>query len=56
VLEALDAASAGLTSLRAAMAAEPENLALKRAVDEAERAVRLLEQKRDRSRSGSARR
>ncbi len=56
VLEALDAAGAALTSLCTAMAADPDNPALKRAVDESGKAVRTLEEERDRGRSRSARR
>jgi WD domain, G-beta repeat len=55
VLEALDAARAGLTSLRAALAADPGDAAMARAVAETERAVRLLEEKRDRMRTAAER-
>jgi hypothetical protein len=47
VREALDAANAGLASLRAALANDPDNEALARAIAEAERAVRHLERRRD---------
>ncbi len=55
VLEALDAANAGLASLRAALAADPDNDELTRAIAEAERAVRRLQRKRDGNRSNSSR-
>ena len=42
-LEARDAANRGLESLRTALAAAPDNPALKRAISEAEQAVRELE-------------
>jgi hypothetical protein len=47
-VSALDAARSALRSLRAALAAEPGDAALIRAVEETERAVRLLEQRRAR--------
>jgi WD40 repeat protein len=46
--DALSAANAALTSLRTALASDPGNTALTRAIEETGRAVRLLEQKRDR--------
>jgi hypothetical protein len=55
VLEALDAANTGLASLRAALAHDPDNEALSRAIAEAERAVRRLEQKRGDRGSASSR-
>jgi WD40 repeat protein len=45
VLEALDAANHGLKSLRAALAADPDNASLKRAIREAEQAVGQLEER-----------
>jgi hypothetical protein len=43
-VSALEAARSALTSLRTALAAQPGDVALTRAVEETERAVRLLEQ------------
>jgi hypothetical protein len=50
----LSSANAALIALRAALAAEPGNPGLTRALEETERAIRLLEQKRDRLNSVSA--
>jgi WD40 repeat protein len=44
-LEARDAASRGLASLRAALSADPDNLPLKRAILETEQAVQQLERR-----------
>jgi WD40 repeat protein/mono/diheme cytochrome c family protein len=52
--DALTSANAALIALRAALAAEPGNATLARAFEETERAVRLLEQKRDRLNPASA--
>jgi hypothetical protein len=56
VAEALEAANAGLASLRAALANDPDNETLTRAITEAERAVRDLERKRNDRRPASSRR
>ena len=45
---ALILANAALVSLRSAMAAEPGNPGLSRAIEQTERAIKLLERKRDR--------
>ena len=52
--DALASTNAALIALRAALAAEPGNPGLTRALEETERALRLLEQKRDRLNSASA--
>jgi hypothetical protein len=46
--DAIEAANAALTSLRAALAADPANTSLARAIEETERAIRLMETRRNR--------
>jgi hypothetical protein len=53
-LEALDAANLGLKSLRAALAADPDNISLKRAIQEADKAVGQLEERLGRERPTSS--
>ena len=52
--DALNSANAALAALRAALAVEPGHAGLTRAVEETERAVKLLQQKRDGLNSASA--